>query len=127
MCSGSEAGSYLRRIDFVYHSTLGVRVIKKKKENTTSRYTVCRIGAASSKLRYGFSQPILRLIDLQRAHNLYSTGIVWLVLPAGGRLCVVPLPHLPAKGHPHRRFRILRVMLVGSRVMLVEMWGLKDF
>jgi len=31
MCSGSEVGSYLRRIDFVYHSTLGLRVIKKKK------------------------------------------------------------------------------------------------
>jgi len=31
MCSGSEAGSYLRLIDFVYHSTLGLRVIKKKK------------------------------------------------------------------------------------------------
>ena len=30
MCSGSEAGSYLRRIDFVYHSTPGLRVIKKK-------------------------------------------------------------------------------------------------
>ena len=26
MCSGSEAGSYLRLIDFVYHSTLGVRL-----------------------------------------------------------------------------------------------------
>jgi len=31
MCSGSEEGSYLRLIDFVYHSTLGLRVIKKKK------------------------------------------------------------------------------------------------
>ena len=31
MCSGSEAGSYLRLIDFVYHSTLGLRLIKKKK------------------------------------------------------------------------------------------------
>jgi len=31
MCSGSEAGSYLRLIDFVYHTTLGLRVIKKKK------------------------------------------------------------------------------------------------
>ena len=30
LCSGSEAGSYLRLIDFVYHSTLGLRVIKKK-------------------------------------------------------------------------------------------------
>jgi len=26
-----EAGSYLRLIDFVYHSTVGLRVIKKKK------------------------------------------------------------------------------------------------
>ena len=29
MCSGFEAGSYLRLIDFVYHSTLGLRVNKK--------------------------------------------------------------------------------------------------
>jgi len=32
MCSGSEAVSYSRLIDFVYHSTLGLRVIKKKKK-----------------------------------------------------------------------------------------------
>ena len=31
MCSGSEAGSYLRLIDFLYHSTIGLRVINKKK------------------------------------------------------------------------------------------------
>jgi len=31
MCSGYEADSYLRLIDFVYHSTLALRVIKKKK------------------------------------------------------------------------------------------------
>jgi len=31
MC-GSEAGSNLRLIDFVYHSTLGLRKIKKKKK-----------------------------------------------------------------------------------------------
>ena len=30
MCSGSKAGSYLRLIDFVYHSTLGLSVVKKK-------------------------------------------------------------------------------------------------
>jgi len=30
-CRGSEAGSYLRLIYFVYHSTLGLRVIQKKK------------------------------------------------------------------------------------------------
>jgi len=28
MCGGSEAGSYLRLIDFVNHSTLGLRVIR---------------------------------------------------------------------------------------------------
>ena len=33
LCSGSEAGSYSRLIDFVYHSTLGLRVIKKKKKD----------------------------------------------------------------------------------------------
>ena len=32
MCSGFEAGSYLKLIDFVHHSTLGLRVIKKKRE-----------------------------------------------------------------------------------------------
>ena len=31
MCSGSEAGSYVRLIDFVYHSTLGLRVIRQKR------------------------------------------------------------------------------------------------
>jgi len=32
MCSGSEAGSYLRLVDFVYHSTLGLRVITRERE-----------------------------------------------------------------------------------------------
>ena len=32
MCSGPETGSYLRLIDFVYHSTLGLTVIIKKKK-----------------------------------------------------------------------------------------------
>ena len=36
MCSGSEAGSYLRLIDFVHHLTLGLRVIKKKTRSPAS-------------------------------------------------------------------------------------------
>ena len=36
MCSGYEAGSYLRLIEFLYHSTLGLRVIKKKTVSSTS-------------------------------------------------------------------------------------------
>ena len=37
MCSGSEAGSYLWLIDFVHHSILGLRVIKKKKKKKKKR------------------------------------------------------------------------------------------
>jgi len=37
MCSGSEAGSYLRLIDFVHHSTLGLRVIKRERERERER------------------------------------------------------------------------------------------
>jgi len=37
MCSGSEAGSYLRRIDFVYHSTLGLRVSHNEEDEDPSR------------------------------------------------------------------------------------------
>ena len=36
ICSGSEEGSYLRNIDFVHHSTLGLKVIKKKKDSTSA-------------------------------------------------------------------------------------------
>jgi len=33
MCSGSEAGSYSRRINFVNHSSLGLRVKNKKEQD----------------------------------------------------------------------------------------------
>jgi len=42
MCSGSEAGSYSRLRDFVYHSTLGLRVIKKKKKQTAQAAAATR-------------------------------------------------------------------------------------
>ena len=32
MCSGSEAGLYLRLIDLMYHSTLGLRVKEEEKK-----------------------------------------------------------------------------------------------
>ena len=38
MCSGSEVGSYLRLIDFMYHSTLGLRVMMKKKKKKKKNY-----------------------------------------------------------------------------------------
>jgi len=42
MCSGSEAGSYLRLIDFVYHSTPGLKVIKEKRRRITGVMLHCR-------------------------------------------------------------------------------------
>jgi len=54
MCSGSEAGSYLRLIDFVYHSTLGLRVIKKKK------FGVSGVGCRAFFKPCGVWQAVLR-------------------------------------------------------------------
>jgi hypothetical protein len=39
MCSGSEEGSYLRLIVSVYHSTLGLKEIKRRKEKPTQNQT----------------------------------------------------------------------------------------
>ena len=41
MCSDSEAGSYLRLIDFVYPSTLGLKVTKQKKKFEVTVATSC--------------------------------------------------------------------------------------
>ena len=53
MCSGSEAGSYLGLIDFEYHSTLGLRVIKKRRrgEGTRIIFRVCHYGPCSERVR----------------------------------------------------------------------------
>jgi len=49
---GSEAGSYLRLIDFVCHSTLGLRVINEKKEDQPSASVKSHQGAVQvSRLR----------------------------------------------------------------------------
>ena len=50
LCSGSEAGSYLRLIDFVHHSTLGLRVIKKKKRSLGSAQATWWSSTLSSKV-----------------------------------------------------------------------------
>ena len=48
MCSGSEAGAYSRLTGFVYHSTPGLRVIKKKKK-TAPEY-LCQIRSADDSV-----------------------------------------------------------------------------
>ena len=67
MCSGSEAGSYLRLINFVYHSTLGLRVITKKRrrvDTETVRTEAVRTESSTGPprggkpLRFQSQQPV---------------------------------------------------------------------
>ena len=54
MCSGSKAGSYLRLIDFVHHSTLGLRMTKNKQlgeEQGPTRNSRCRGSTRRSRCR----------------------------------------------------------------------------
>ena len=54
--SGDEVepqGSYLRLIDFVYHSTLGLRVIKKKKTSARAARAATRSSATCSSSLLG--------------------------------------------------------------------------
>ena len=78
MCSGSEAGSYLRCIDFLYHSTLGLRVIKKRKKMDDARSTrneeasgVLFKSRRSSTGTVNFQAASLHKVNLQAA-SLYK-------------------------------------------------------
>jgi len=53
MCSVSEAGSYLRLIDFVYHSTLGLRVIKKRRRCSSRTWSSQPVALAVSDVAAG--------------------------------------------------------------------------
>ena len=53
MCSGSEASSYVKLKDFVYHATLGSRVIKKNHLETTQG----KIDSSLSQLPFKCSLP----------------------------------------------------------------------
>ena len=57
MCSGFDAGSYLRLIDFAYHSTLGLEVIKKKRE-CDEKHVLVAIGESDEN-------QMVRLIPLE--------------------------------------------------------------
>jgi len=57
ICSGSEVGSHVRLIDFVYHSTLGLRVIKKKKKNRHLRSAESSPRCRAEKEHMGQSGP----------------------------------------------------------------------
>ena len=62
MCSGCEAGSYSRLVDFVYHPTLGSRVMKKKKVRRVEGRGLLRV--------QGYSSARVSTIVLLRASGL---------------------------------------------------------
>ena len=59
LCSASEAGSYSKLVDFVYHSALGLSVMKKKKGRLRCGGGTWR--PASKKLLYTPGLPIIRI------------------------------------------------------------------
>ena len=74
MCSDSEAGLYLRLVDFVYHSILGSRVTKKKKRWAGLGF---RTEAAAPK---AFLTPLLAIRSLflvQRFQLLLDLSLSW--------------------------------------------------
>ena len=80
MCSGSEAGSYLRRIDFVYHSTLGLRVIKRRRRKATLKRSWWRLGAAVL-LHPDLLTPSMHLVVWAKIVVIYSTHLFSNVCP----------------------------------------------
>ena len=87
LCSGSEAGSYLRLIDFVYDSTLGLRVIKKRKKRR--RYPACTGGDDQRDTPAKRGVIDSGSIGSTDFHSSHPTG-------AGGG---VPREHKMLKGH----------------------------
>jgi len=73
MCSGSKAGSNLRRIDFVYHSTLGLRVIKRE-DAAVIRGLVhhLHIKAAGFRVRKRGVKPDFSCASEGSVHHLHS-------------------------------------------------------
>ena len=63
MCSASEEGSYARLIDFVYHSILTLRVIKKKKRK---------------RLEAGLSFPSPVKPSFQKKKDYARCDLVWM-------------------------------------------------
>ena len=81
-----EAGSYLRCIDLVYHSTLGLRVIKKKKKLGGSRLGCaprrvrsleCRVARAFSGGTCGVSTALLQTLVNSTPYTLFANKYLY--------------------------------------------------
>jgi len=74
--SGSEAGPYLRLIDFVYHSTLGLGVIQKRRFGETARaLRSLSSGSASLGLTDRFRSKSWRVCT--KPHPRKSVRLTW--------------------------------------------------
>jgi len=72
---GSESGSYFRLMDVVYHSTLGLSVIKRR-ERPARRRGRSAVGRTTAASRHGLVHHALVLPDdLQRERSLLT--IYW--------------------------------------------------
>ena len=76
-CSGSEAGSYIRLKDFVYHSTLGLRVIQ--------RHTSAKSGAEESLVSPKHGNQIHRDFVFKAHRLLYHSTLGLRVIKKRGR------------------------------------------
>ena len=70
LCSGSEVGSCSRLIDFVYHSTLEWRVIKKKRRRreTLASGRVCILASMREASLPGLGCGVWGRLKLQSSH-----------------------------------------------------------
>ena len=124
MCSGSEAGSYSRLIDLVYHSTLGLKEIQKKKtqwkKKTQATHTACAPEPSRAPRR-----PLLQRAPLSNVQR-FRGG---LVFKAHGLLRGLEIKDLRDLGRLPRMIRALRRSLGrpatrGSCALLVIYYGL---
>ena len=83
MCSGSKTASYLRLIDFVYHLTLGLRVIKKKREGGAREMDSSTIPTPTRPAAALQQSNLIRFAYLRIA--LCSTPRFTFTYPAQGR------------------------------------------
>ena len=91
MCSGSEAGSCLRLMDYVYHSTL--RVIEKKKKFTTTCHAV---GCYRMQYHFVYGMPLYR----STRYTLHPTPFTLHPSPYTPHLSPIILHPTPYTLHP---------------------------
>jgi len=125
MCSGSEAGSYLRLNDFVYHSTLGLRLIKKKKRRGVP--AASRSSARSPGRLSGHVKSLCKVVHTPQAsrrpkHNSPFISLSLHLSPLSLSLSLALFPVDPSPGRPLSRVSsfvfpsFVRVKLVSSLI-----------